>query len=41
MSEYNEFLETKKIRFDAKGIDVTESDINPMLFDFQRDIVIL
>jgi len=38
--KYKEFLETKKIRVDATGIDIKKSQINDLLFDFQRDIVI-
>lgn len=34
---YTEFLESKRFTFKSSGFDPT--DINPMLFDFQRDIV--
>ena len=37
--KYNEFIESKRIKFEPVGFDVPESAINPMLFDFQRDIV--
>ena len=34
---YEEFIEKKKIQITSNGFDV--GDINPMLFDFQKDIV--
>jgi DNA modification methylase len=38
--EYQEFLSTKKTEDKPTGLDkVNNDDINPMLFDFQRDIV--
>lgn len=37
--DYQEFLENKKIIVTPCGIDVPRDEINPMLFDFQRDIV--
>ncbi|MFZ5645796.1 MAG: DNA methyltransferase [Bacillota bacterium] len=37
--DYQEFLENKKIVVTPCGIDVPRDEINPMLFDFQRDIV--
>lgn len=36
--EYKEFLESKQIKVESSGFEVEESVINPMLFDFQRDI---
>ena len=36
---YQEFIEQKRIKVVPSGFDVPESEINPMLFDFQRDIV--
>lgn len=39
MSDYKQFLKTKAIRFESHGIDVTNSQINPMLFEFQKDLV--
>lgn len=39
MNEYYKFLESKKQIVDSFGFDVTESQINPTLFPFQRDIV--
>ncbi len=36
---YTEFLESKRITAKPVGFDVPESEINPMLFPFQRDIV--
>lgn len=35
---YEEFLESKKLRVEACGIE-PQDEINPKLFDFQRDIV--
>lgn len=35
--DYNDFLESKKYKIDDVGFEVDE--LNPMLFDFQRDIV--
>ena len=35
---YAEFLASKRILSEPCGFDVAESDINPMLFPFQRDI---
>lgn len=37
--DYQEFLKTKRITIEPSGFEVDESDINPMLFDFQKDIV--
>lgn len=36
---YEEFISTKRIRTASTGFDVSESDINHRLFDFQGDIV--
>lgn len=36
---YIEFLEKKGISFQSCGFDVIESEINPILFPFQKDIV--
>lgn len=38
--EYNEFLEQKKVSRPPVGFAVTEKDLNPMLFDFQKYCVI-
>lgn len=38
--EYQEFLKTKQKRIIESGFDISESELNPMLFDFQKDIVI-
>jgi hypothetical protein len=35
---YAEFLASKRILSEPCGFEVAESDINPMLFPFQRDI---
>jgi DNA modification methylase/superfamily II DNA or RNA helicase len=37
--EYNEFLESKKIRNKFKGIEISLEEINKILFPFQRDVV--
>lgn len=37
--QYEEFLLAKARRVDAAGFDVQPADINPALFDFQREIV--
>ena len=39
MDSYQEFLEKKKIVSKPSGFEVGPETINPMLFDFQRDIV--
>lgn len=36
---YADFLESKRIIVQSSGFKVSESDINPKLFQFQRDIV--
>lgn len=38
MKTYTEFLESKRIIVTPSGIDVPLEQINPQLFDFQRDI---
>lgn len=38
-TNYEEFLASKRILAEPCGFDVSESDINSMLFPFQRDIV--
>jgi DNA modification methylase/superfamily II DNA or RNA helicase len=37
--QYLKFLDSKKRTFKPVGIDLDESELNPMLFDFQKDIV--
>ena len=37
--KYAEFLESKRIVFKPSGINVKDTDIHPMLFSFQRDLV--
>ena len=37
---YEQFLDTKKLKLNSVGIQIDESKINKLLFDFQRDIVI-
>lgn len=36
--DYQQFLDRKRITVAASGFEVSTSDINPMLFNFQRDI---
>jgi len=36
--DYQEFLKSKKRRFTGNGKQVSESDIHPMLFDFQKKV---
>jgi superfamily II DNA or RNA helicase len=38
--DYQEFLKSKQFVIQTTGIDVEPQKINPMLFDFQRDIVL-
>ena len=33
---YEEFLKTKQKRVIESGFDIDESELNPMLFDFQK-----
>jgi len=37
--EYREFLDTKKQRIKSVGFEIDRESINPILFDFQKDIV--
>jgi DNA modification methylase/superfamily II DNA or RNA helicase len=39
MINYIEFLESKQFRIEHSGFDISHSDINPILFPFQKDIV--
>ena len=39
MNDYEEFLRNKKFKFFNVGKDIDQSDCNPLLFDFQKDIV--
>lgn len=34
-TQYEEFLQRKEIVYQPSGIEIDESDINPILFDFQ------
>lgn len=38
-TEYQEFLSSKRREFAGVGFDITAGEMNPALFDFQRDIV--
>jgi superfamily II DNA or RNA helicase len=37
--EYTKFLESKRITVEPVGFEVNDDDINPLLYDYQRDIV--
>ena len=37
---YQEFLDSKKWKYQSTGIVVKRADIHPMLFDFQKDVVL-
>lgn len=37
--EYQEFLKTKRFKYEAVGKVISKSEINPVLFEFQKDIV--
>jgi DNA modification methylase/superfamily II DNA or RNA helicase len=39
MKQYTEFLKQKQKQIHHSGFDVSESDLNPALFDFQKHIV--
>lgn len=39
MSSLEEFLKSKEISFKPSGFEVSDSELNPVLFPFQRDIV--
>ncbi len=39
MDDYKKFLNSKRVLADACGFDVDRSALNPMLFEFQKDIV--
>ena len=39
MSDYREFLDTKRPRIKAYGKPIQPEQINPMLFPFQKDVV--
>ena len=38
--DYQEFLETKRLVAEPVGFEVDREDLNPMLFDWQKDIVV-
>jgi DNA modification methylase len=38
VTEYQEFLETKRTYMKSNGKDVADADIHPLLFPFQRDV---
>ena len=36
---YEEFLSNKRFVLESSGFDIDKSELNPMLYDFQKDIV--
>ena len=40
LETYEKFLKRKELIVPAAGIDIDKKDINPLMFDFQRDIVL-
>lgn len=39
--DYQEYLKQKKIVHRSAGIDIDRATINPILFEFQKDLVVL
>lgn len=39
MTEYEEFLKSKQFVIQSAGVQIDRSQVNPILFDFQKDIV--
>lgn len=39
MVDYQEFLNHKRFVLESSGFDIDKSELNPMLYDFQQDIV--
>ena len=39
MSNYQDFIASKKLRAMATGREINTDDVHPMLFPFQRDVV--
>lgn len=37
--DYNDFLKNKRFVLESSGFDIDKSELNPMLYDFQKDIV--
>lgn len=37
--DYLEFLKNKRFVLESSGFDIDQSELNPMLYDFQKDIV--
>jgi len=40
MQQYQEFLNSKRWKFHSTGIEINRRDVHPMLFDFQKDVVL-
>ena len=36
---YLSFLENKKFVLESSGFDVDKNELNPMMFEFQKDVV--
>ena len=39
MYNYNEFINSKRISFESAGLDIDRKQLNPQLYDFEKDIV--
>ena len=39
MNDYNSFLKSKQIKFQASGIEIDRNLLHDLLFDFQKDLV--
>lgn len=37
--DYKEFLQNKRFVLESSGFDIDKSELNPMLYEFQKDIV--
>ena len=37
--EYIDFLQNKRFVLENSGFDIDKTELNPMLYDFQKDIV--
>ena len=39
MNDYDKFIQNKSIKVDFSGFDIGQNELNPMLFDYQKEIV--
>ena len=37
--KYQEFLKTKEIKYEGRGLDIPREELSPILFEFQKDLV--